>query len=77
MDFSARFLVTGYEDAGVGVWEMEGGRQRHCLAGHTGGVTGVALQADNIAATSSYDGTVRLWNLEQGVCMFEFKGLNI
>ena len=68
VDFSEDRLVTGYEDSNVGVWSMETGRQLHDMPGHNGGVTGIQLQV-NIAATSSYDSTVRLWNIERGDCV--------
>eukprot|EP00090_Calanus_glacialis_P021498 TRINITY_DN33157_c0_g1_i1.p1 TRINITY_DN33157_c0_g1~~TRINITY_DN33157_c0_g1_i1.p1 ORF type:complete len:162 (-),score=14.78 TRINITY_DN33157_c0_g1_i1:98-538(-) len=42
------------------------------MEGHNGGVTGVQLQM-NLAATSSYDATVRLWDVELGTCLKEFK----
>lgn len=68
VDFNDEFLVTGYEDANVGVWSMENGVQIQNMLGHNGGVTGVQMQL-NIAATSSYDATVRLWEVERGECL--------
>ena len=40
----------------------------HNMTGHNGGVTGVQIQL-NITASSSYDSTVRLWDVDQGQCL--------
>ena len=63
VDFSEDHLVTGYEDSNVGVWSMETGRQLHDMPGHNGGVTGIQIQL-NLAASSSYDSTVIIYNLD-------------
>ena len=57
VDFNDEFLMTGYEDANVGVWSMTTGQQVHNMLGHNGGVTGIQIQL-NLAASSSYDSTV-------------------
>ena len=57
VDFNDEFLMTGYEDANVGVWSMVTGQQVHNMLGHNGGVTGIQIQL-NLAASSSYDSTV-------------------
>jgi len=72
VDFGPDYLVTGYEDSNVGVWSLPAGQMVHNMEGHNGGVTGVQMQL-NMAATSSYDATVRLWDVEQGTCLKEFK----
>ena len=68
MDFSEEFLVSGYEDSKVSVWSMETGEKVRDMDGHNGGVTGIQLQV-NTAASSSYDGTVRVWEVERGECL--------
>ena len=57
VDFNDEFLMTGYEDANVGVWSMTTGQQVHNMLGHNGGVTGIQIQL-HLAASSSYDATV-------------------
>ena len=34
VDFNEDFLMTGYEDANVGVWSMSSGHQIHNMLGH-------------------------------------------
>ena len=64
VDFNEEFLMTGYEDANVGVWSMATGQQIHNMLGHNGGVTGIQIQF-NLAASSSYDTTVRMKTLRR------------
>jgi WD40 repeat protein len=45
------------------LWEVDGGRPRATLEGHTGGVWAVPLSADGqTVASGSLDGTVKLWD---------------
>jgi len=71
VDFNSSYLVCGFEDANIGVWQLPSTTQVHLLGGHNGGVTGVQLQGD-IAATSSYDTQVKLWNVSTGECLMTF-----
>ena len=64
VDFNEEFLMTGYEDANVGVWSMATGQQIHNMLGHNGGVTGIQIQF-NLAASSSYDTTVSMKTLRR------------
>jgi len=70
VDFGPEYLVTGHEDNFLGVWRLETGERVKTLTGHSGGVTGVSVQG-TLAASSSYDATVRLWDLAEGVCLKE------
>ena len=45
------------------------------LTGHNGGVTGIQLNG-SIAASASYDGTIRLWNVVEGTCINVFSEAN-
>ena len=61
-------LVTGFEDSRIGIWDMDTSVLILTLNGHNGGVTGIQLNG-NMVASSSYDGTVRLWNVGTGECV--------
>ncbi|MDB5075919.1 MAG: repeat protein, partial [Chloroflexi bacterium] len=46
------------------------GRLRATLAGHTALVWAVALSGDGrLAASGSFDGSVKLWDAESGACL--------
>ena len=59
-----KFLVSGGEDKLARVWNV-GTRElvKEC-AGHSGTVTSVVFLSSDIVASSSQDGTVRIWSLK-------------
>ena len=68
-------LVTGCWDGGVRVFELESGKLKTELFGHTGGVWAIAPTfADARLASASNDGTVRIWDMEIGVCTALLQG---
>jgi serine/threonine protein kinase len=51
-------------DTTVRLWDVVGGKELHCLEGHTASVTCVALSVEGrVALSGSLDHTVRLWEL--------------
>src|SRR5262249_39541361 len=45
------------------------------LTGHNGSISGVAITEDGrMVVSGSHDGTVRVWDVEMGVCLSVFKG---
>jgi WD40 repeat protein/tRNA A-37 threonylcarbamoyl transferase component Bud32 len=51
----------------VKVWDLDTGTALFTLRGHTNGITAVAYRPDGkYLATSSYDGTVRIWDADSG-----------
>lgn len=55
----------GNNEGAVYLWDVMTGQQIFVLRGHTARITGIAFSPDGSRmATSSYDGTVRLWHLD-------------
>lgn len=55
----------GNNEGAVYIWDLTSGSQIAVLRGHTARITGIAFSPDGSRmATSSYDGTVRLWHLD-------------
>ncbi|MFP4555851.1 MAG: hypothetical protein ACLFNU_03175 [Bacteroidales bacterium] len=55
----------GNNQGAVYLWNYQTGSLLSVLRGHKAKITGVAFSSQgNLMATSSYDGTVRLWNLD-------------
>lgn len=66
-------LITGSYDRTARVWNLETGRQIHCLTGHTRAVR--ALQFDAVKLiTGSMDHTMRVWDWRTGKCLRTLEG---
>ncbi|HVS38820.1 MAG TPA: protein kinase [Gemmataceae bacterium] len=53
---------------GAGIWDRAGTGERLELSGHAGGVPGIAFAPDGrLLASTSKDGTVRIWDPETGL----------
>ena len=63
-------LVSGGIDRCVRLWELDDGRELLCLRGHTADVTATRfLGAGEQILSSSYDGTLRFWDVHKGTCL--------
>lgn len=66
-------LITGSYDRTARVWNLETGREIHCLTGHTRAVR--ALQFDEAKLiTGSMDNTMRVWDWRTGKCLRVLEG---
>ena len=64
-DPNSRWLLAGYDDYTVGVWNLSSGEQIHTLRGHESTIRAVAVSPDStLAATGSDDETIRLWTTD-------------
>ncbi|KAI9717817.1 MAG: hypothetical protein M1812_004546 [Candelaria pacifica] len=70
--FDKKHIVTSSKDWTICVWNRNTGVILAHLTGHHGPVSSVQLRG-NLLASASGDGTARLWNLQLGQCVKEFK----
>lgn len=57
-----KVVVTGTEAATVYAWDLDTGKLKVALRGHTGGITSLALEGEWLISASA-DKTCRIWNL--------------
>jgi WD40 repeat protein/transcriptional regulator with XRE-family HTH domain len=70
-------LACGSYDGTVEVWQFEVSSRPHrlrTLQGHSLWVSAVTFGPDGLLASISYNGNVRLWNVENGKCLSTFQG---
>ncbi|ETO22958.1 hypothetical protein RFI_14228 [Reticulomyxa filosa] len=77
-------IITGSRDKTIAVWKLSKKGQKRPqiegtlvrrLNGHNHIVSAVDISADGLhALSSSWDGTIRLWNLQSGDCRHIFQG---
>ncbi|MEW5804521.1 MAG: WD40 repeat domain-containing protein, partial [bacterium] len=60
----SRILATGGEDKNILLWDVESGRQKGILQGHSNEVYGLAFINHRYLASASRDRTVRIWDVD-------------
>ncbi|XP_070575384.1 NACHT domain- and WD repeat-containing protein 1-like isoform X2 [Ptychodera flava] len=69
-------VVNGCEDNTILVWNLTSGALKHTLRGHTHPVDRIYMSEEGHRCltfdTTQKDRTVRLWDLQQGVCLASF-----
>eukprot|EP00298_Acanthocystis_sp_HF-20_P029304 c8186_g1_i2.p1 GENE.c8186_g1_i2~~c8186_g1_i2.p1 ORF type:complete len:607 (+),score=214.44 c8186_g1_i2:37-1821(+) len=66
--FCSSFLVTGFHDGSLKVWNMETWQCERTLIEHTQGVWSFVVLNNNYLISSSYDKTIKVWNTETWEC---------
>lgn len=64
-------LISGDRVGGISAWDCQG-HELQSVSAHTAGVTGIACRGSYVA-TSSEDGTVKLWNIVEGTELKSWK----
>ncbi|KAG0164778.1 hypothetical protein DFQ28_009552 [Apophysomyces sp. BC1034] len=73
-DDPERVLVSGGCDRDVRVWDLDTGRLRHVMSGHTSTVRCLKMKDKDIVVTGSRDGTMRVWNIKHGRTVHVLEG---
>eukprot|EP00913_Durusdinium_trenchii_P010740 g10075.t1 len=64
----SRFLLTASSDDTGRIWSCQTGKCLRVLVGHQGALNGCSFSPDGLRAmTSSRDGTVKLWEFDEGI----------
>ncbi|KAI8141525.1 WD40-repeat-containing domain protein [Fennellomyces sp. T-0311] len=69
-----RVLVSGGCDREVRVWDLNNGRLRYVLRGHTSTVRCLKMKDKRTAVTGSRDATMRVWDVQRGVLLHVLLG---
>jgi WD40 repeat protein len=67
----------GYPNHDINIYNINDGNLVSSLKGHTNGVWDLVQISDDLLASSSGDGTVRIWNLTTNTCKFILTGQKI
>ncbi len=66
---SGSWWTRGLDKVSIRIWEVETGQNIHTFWGHTTDVQDLAFSPDGkYLASSSYDGTILLWDMEPIIC---------
>ncbi|MCS6812476.1 MAG: NB-ARC domain-containing protein [Cyanobacteria bacterium] len=70
---SSLILAAGSDDRAITLWNVNQGRLREVLSGHTDTVQTVTFSQDGtLLASSSADHTIKLWDMTNGECLQTF-----
>ncbi len=61
-------LATGHEDGSIVLWTLSPSQPLRRISGHEGAVTALDVASNGRLLSTGEDGTLRIWNPEEGVC---------
>lgn len=73
------FLISGSSDGVINIWDMATRERFGSLQAHSNIISGICIGTDGRYATSSFDGHVKVWNIEEDTphILLSHKGLPI
>ncbi|KAK9328608.1 WD40-repeat-containing domain protein [Lipomyces starkeyi] len=73
LQFDAERIITGSDDRSINIYSTHTGNLRARLRGHEGGIWSMQY-VGNTLVSGSVDCTVRVWDIEKGICTHIFYG---
>ncbi|EIE79300.1 hypothetical protein G6F46_008594 [Rhizopus delemar] len=73
-DDDGRILLSGGCDRDVRVWDLNQGKLKHILRGHTSTVRCLKIRDKQLAVTGSRDTTLRVWDIQRGALLHTLVG---
>jgi len=65
-------VLSGSEDSCLRLWDLEGGQTVRVMEGHSGTITSIVANWQEMQALSGADDGARLWDLRRGGCLRSF-----
>ena len=59
-------LVSCSQDKSIKIWNVTSGKCIRTMIGHTSGVNRIRIYANDLLASGSLDGNIKLWDLASG-----------
>jgi hypothetical protein len=69
----SKYVIAGGKDSRFTIWDAVTGELIRSVRAHRDDITGIAIQSDNIIATSSKDRTIKIWDFN-GTLLRDFTG---
>ncbi|KAK3830962.1 MAG: WD40-repeat-containing domain protein [Linnemannia elongata] len=71
--FDSEKIISGYDDQSIHVYDTVTGNRLKKLDGHEGGVWALQYRGNTLVSGAT-DRTVRVWDIEKGICTHVFRG---